>query len=49
MTDEGACRLDLASGRVNLREFEKEVDNSRIVVIGSGLDQEGLLTALTNY
>jgi len=49
MTDEGACRLDLASGRVNLREFGKEVDNSRIVVIGSGLDQEGLLTALTNY
>jgi G3E family GTPase len=41
-TMEGAFRLDLSYGRVEMVPFEKDIPTGRVVVIGEGLDREGM-------
>jgi len=45
-TDRGPRRLDLAAGRVDDAPFGRPVAVGRVVVIGRGLDREGLSRAL---
>jgi len=39
-TDRGPYRFDLASKQVRTELFSKEVENSRLVIIGKDLDEE---------
>lgn len=39
-TEKGPYRFDLASKQVDAVRFSKEVENSRLVIIGTGLDEE---------
>jgi G3E family GTPase len=39
-TDRGPYRFDLASKQVSAESFVKDVDNSRLVIIGADLDEE---------
>lgn len=39
MTDEGALRFDLAAGRVHEEVFSKAPESSRLVVIGTGIEE----------
>ena len=39
-TDRGPYRLDLASKQVHSESFERDIQDSRIVVIGTGLHEE---------
>jgi G3E family GTPase len=41
-TMEGVFRLDLSYGRVEMVPFEKDIPTGRVVVIGEGLDREGM-------
>ncbi len=45
-TSAGPYRFDLTFGRVDRIRFEKEIMDSRMVVIGEGLDSEGIRFAL---
>jgi G3E family GTPase len=46
-TDQGPYRFDISFGRIDRAPFEKNVEDSRVVVIGTGLDRAGLETTLS--
>ncbi|MEN8264421.1 MAG: GTP-binding protein, partial [Nitrospirota bacterium] len=39
-TSQGPYRFDLASGQVDMIRFNKDLTNSRLVIIGTGLQEE---------
>lgn len=41
-TLEGPYRFDSAYGKTDRVRFEKDIENSRLVVIGEGLEAEGI-------
>ncbi|HXY53189.1 MAG TPA: GTP-binding protein [Nitrospirota bacterium] len=45
-TQEGPYRFDTAYGKINAVRFEKDIENSRLVVIGEALDRQGMERAL---
>ena len=45
-TSQGPYRLDISFGRMDMVRFEKNVADSRLVVIGEALDASGIRTAL---
>jgi G3E family GTPase len=45
-TDQGPYRFDLVFGKIDVVRFEKDVSDSRLVVIGSGLRSDDLGNAL---
>jgi len=42
-TPEGPYRFDVSYGKIDVTRFEKEIENSRLVVIGEGLEKEAML------
>jgi len=47
-TTEGPYRFDCTYGTVDVVRFEKEITDSRLVVIGEGLDKESLSQTITS-
>jgi G3E family GTPase len=45
-TDRGPYRFDVSRGKVNSAPFEKDIEDSRIVIIGTGLDHEAVRSVL---
>ncbi|MHB8845539.1 MAG: CobW family GTP-binding protein [Nitrospirota bacterium] len=45
-TTDGPYRFDSTFGKVDLERFEKDIAESRLVVIGIGLDEDGIRKAL---
>jgi G3E family GTPase len=45
-TERGPYRFDIVFGKVDSAPFEKDVADSRIVIIGEGLKQEALRSAI---
>ncbi|MDA8423597.1 MAG: GTP-binding protein [Nitrospiraceae bacterium] len=39
-TDQGPYRFDIVNGKMDYVPFEKDIEDSRIVIIGEGLDEE---------
>jgi G3E family GTPase len=48
-TLEGPYRFDSTYGKVDRVRFEKNIENSRLVVIGEGLENEAVLQKLASY
>jgi G3E family GTPase len=44
-TDRGPCRFDLVYGKVDTAPFEKAINESRTVIIGEGLIEDGIRQA----
>jgi len=47
-TTEGSYRLDCTYGIVDVARFEKDITDSRLVVIGKGLDKESLSKSMAS-
>ena len=47
-TSKGPYRFDSSFGKVDLVRFDKAIEESRLVVIGEGLDQENLAQAIAS-
>jgi G3E family GTPase len=45
-TGQGPFRLDLAYGKVSCESFDRDIEQSRVVIIGEGLDEQGIRQAL---
>jgi G3E family GTPase len=46
VTERGPYLFDLASGQYNARKFDRDPQGNRVVIIGTGLDRNGLTKAL---
>ena len=47
-TAEGPYRFDITYGKMDRVPFEKDIENSRLVIIGEGLDRPGMERALVS-
>jgi hypothetical protein len=45
-TEQGPYRFDIVYGKMDCVPFEKDIQDSRIVIIGQGLDSEGIRRTL---
>jgi len=46
-TDQGPYRFDIVYGKMGCIPFDKDIQDSRIVIIGEGLDAEGILRSFS--
>jgi G3E family GTPase len=46
-TEKGPYRFDIVFGKVDIAPFEREIEDSRVVIIGEGLKQEAFRSAIS--